>query len=210
VSAVTHADDVIVARAHVAHVFQSCRRRDARDQRTRPRPRAHHHRSRLDDLTRGLDMVCVEPLHVRELAQFRTGVATQCRQGAISRDHGRGRFQYRVSPTGEGGKPLLDCRGGDALRGRTCRRKGGEYGVGAGSERELRGRVQQLHSRFGLECAPPLRGALCHCDVARIGIPQPKDTGAAVRPTARVSDRVSLEHQHVAAAAQCPRGRESE
>ena len=70
--------------------------------------------------------------------------------------------------------------------------------------------MQQLLAGFGLERAPELRSALRHSDVSGVGVAQPEDTGRPVRPTAQVSDRFPLEHQHVAPTAQRPRGRESE
>ena len=93
---------------------------------------------------------------------------------------------------------------------RTGRDEGVEHLLGARPERELRRRVQQLHAGFLLECAPPLLGPLRHCDEPRVGVAQSEDTRRTVGTAARISDGVALEHQHLAPAAQRPRGRQAE
>ena len=70
--------------------------------------------------------------------------------------------------------------------------------------------MEQLHPGFRFERLPQLGGRRRERDVPRVGVAQPEDPRRAVRTAARVADRLALEHEHVAAAAQRVRGRESE
>ena len=85
-----------------------------------------------------------------------------------------------------------------------------EHRVRAGTEGELRSRMQQPHPGVDLERTPQFGGALRHLDVVPIRVAQPEDAGRSVRPAARVADCVLLEHQHVTATAQRVRSREPE
>ena len=198
------------ARSHVPGVLERRRGRHTGNEGTRPRTGAHHHCSRLDELAVRLDVMRVEPIHADVLVHLGAGLRPQGREGAVGGDHRRSRLQHRVSPARERGEPLGDHGRGDALYGCAGGGERAEHRVGARPERELRGRVQQLHPGFGLECPPALRRLLRHCDEPRVGVPEPEDPCGSVRPAACVPDRVALEHQHLAPAPQRPCRRQPE